>query len=138
MEYLYRLRRDRRGATIVEFALVLPLLATLLLGILAYGQYFLLAHSTQQLANDAARATIAGVSAAERVTLANASVAREIATLPEIKAKPVSVAVEEAAELVTVRVRVDARDVGLFNVPLVPMPDPLIERHAVVRPGGFA
>ena len=40
-------------------ALVLPALTLLLLGIFGYGQYFLLAHSAQQMANDAARATIA-------------------------------------------------------------------------------
>lgn len=129
--------QDRRGATIVEFALVLPLLAMLLLGILAYEQYFLLAHSAQQLANDAARATVAGLTATERTTIANASIARSLSTLPELKAQTVSLAVSEASELVTVRVRIDASANPMFRIGLVPMPDPLIERRAVVRQGGF-
>ncbi|UVO51837.1 pilus assembly protein [Sphingomonas sp. SUN019] len=129
--------QDERGATIVEFALVLPLLAMLLLGILGYGQYFLLAHSAQQLANDAARATVAGLSPGERLTIANAAVARSLSTLPELKPQTVSLAVTEASELVTVRVRIDASGNPMFRVPLVPMPDPLIERRAVVRQGGF-
>src|SRR3546814_15918207 len=59
------LKTDRRGAVIVEMALVLPLLVTLLLGLVCYGQYFLIAHSVQQIANDAARATIGRLTAAE-------------------------------------------------------------------------
>src|SRR3546814_1825318 len=60
------LKTDRRGAVIVEMALVLPLLVTLLLGLVCYGQYFLIAHSVQQIANDAARATIGGLTSDER------------------------------------------------------------------------
>ena len=137
MRRFQTLHSDQRGATIVEFALVLPMLAALLLGMLSYGQYFLIAHSAQQLANDAARATVAGVSATERVTIANASVARALANLPEVKPQTVSLAVSEASEQVTVRVRIDASANPTFHVPLVPMPDPLIERRAVVHQGGL-
>lgn len=129
--------QDRRGATIVEFALVLPLLAMLLLGIMGYGQYFLIAHSAQQLANDAARATVAGISAPERASIASAAIARSLSNLPEVKPQTVSVAVSEATDLVTVRVRIDARANPIFRMPLIPMPDPLIERRAVVRQGGL-
>src|SRR3546814_9175157 len=62
------LKTDRRGAVIVEMALVLPLLVTLLLGLVCYGQYFLIAHSVQQIANDAARATIGGLTRSEEHT----------------------------------------------------------------------
>ena len=41
---------EERGAAIVEMALVLPLLLALLMGVLVYGQYFMLAHSVQQAA----------------------------------------------------------------------------------------
>ena len=40
----------------MEFAIVAPVLVMLVFGILMYGGYFLMAHSVQQLANDAARA----------------------------------------------------------------------------------
>ena len=138
MRYFTILARSERGAAVVEFALILPMLATLLLGVLGYGQYFLLAHSVQQLANDAARATAAGISAPERATLAGATLTRELATLPEIRRNNVTLGIVEAADLVTVRVRLDASAIALFRVPLLPMPDPLIERSAVVRPGGIA
>jgi Flp pilus assembly protein TadG len=132
------LLRDRRGSAIVEFAIVLPMLVMLLFGLLAYGQYFLLAHSTQQLANDAARATMAGMSSAERLTLAQASVNREKAALPEVARATITTAVEEAVDTVTVRVRMDASNVALFRSQIVPMLDPVIERRAVIRPGGIA
>lgn len=130
------LLRDSRGAAIVEFALLAPVLLMILLGMLGYGQYFLLAHSTQQLANDSARATIAGMSAAERLSLANATMARELLRLPEIRPGTASLTVAEAPPTITVSVRVDASRIGLFHVKLLPMPNPMIERSAVIQQGG--
>jgi Flp pilus assembly protein TadG len=130
------LPRDRRGTAVIEFALLFPLLALVLFGILGYGQYFLLAHSAQQLANDAARATVAGLSDTERRTLAAASVARELASLPEIARYGVTTDVSEAAQLVTVRVRVDASTMPLMHMAWLPMPPATIDRRAVMRPGG--
>lgn len=132
------LSADTRGTTLIEFAFVLPILGCLLYGILGYGQYFLYAHSVQQLANDAARATVAGLTAAERQNLANASVAAEIVALHQLTPALVSTTIAETAETVTVRVRFDASAVPLFRSSLIPMPDPLIERRAVVRPGGIS
>lgn len=128
--------RDARGASLIEFALLAPVLMMILLGILGYGQYFMLAHSAQQIANDSARATISGMSATERVTLANAVMTRELARLPEIRPGTAALVVEEAPPMVTVRVRVDASSIGLFNIKLLPMPDPMIERRAVIQQGG--
>jgi Flp pilus assembly protein TadG len=129
---------DRRGAAIVEFAILLPVLILIMLGMLSYGQYFLLAHSIQQLANDAARATVAGVTPAERLTIAGATVTREKASLPEAASAAITTAVDEATEKVTVRVRLDASNTPLFRNTIVPLPDAVIERRAVVRPGGIA
>jgi Flp pilus assembly protein TadG len=133
-----RLIASRRGASIVEFALLLPVLAGFLYGIMAYGQYFLLAHSVQELANDAARATIGGLTADERRTSATASVTAELPKLGTMSADRVTTQVDEASGLVTVRVRLDASNVGLFRTPLVPMPDSMIERRAVIRAGGIS
>ncbi|WP_298671222.1 TadE/TadG family type IV pilus assembly protein [uncultured Sphingomonas sp.] len=128
--------RDSRAAAIVEFALLAPVLLTILLGVLGYGQYFLLAHSAQQIANDSARATISGMNAAERFGLANAAMAKSLSRLPEIKPGTAAIAVEEAPPLVTVKVRIDAGAIGLFRIKLLPMPDPMIERSAVIQQGG--
>lgn len=132
------MRQDRRGVAVIEFALVLPLLSVLLLGVLGYGQYFLLAHSAQQIANDAARATIAGISQAERVTIANAVVTQEVAGLPSGRAGKWAVAVGAPVNgMVTVRVRMDATDNALLRMSVLPMPDAVIERSGTVRQGGL-
>jgi Flp pilus assembly protein TadG len=133
-----RLLRARRGTSIVEFALVLPLFACMLYGILGYGQYFLLAHSVQQLANDAARATVAGLNTAERQALAAASVTAEIGSLPELRANRITTTVAETTQTVTVRVSFDASNVPMFRNTFIPMPSSTIARSAVVRPGGIS
>ncbi|QNQ08036.1 TadE/TadG family type IV pilus assembly protein [Sphingomonas alpina] len=133
-----RLLRAKRGTSVVEFALILPLFACMLYGILGYGQYFLLAHSVQQLANDAARATVAGMTATERQTLASASVAASLPSLPQLRANRITTTTTETGQVVTVSVRFDASTVPMFRNTMIPMPDPMIERRAVIRPGGVS
>ena len=48
-------RSGRRGAEIIEFALILPLLLTMLLGIIEYGMMFSRMLSVQSATRDAAR-----------------------------------------------------------------------------------
>lgn len=127
---------DRRGASMVEFALLLPLLAALLYGMLAYGQYFLFAHSVQELANDAARATVGGLNADERRALAVSSVITELPHLDAMPPDRITTRVDEVGGVVTVRVSFDASHIGMFRTPLVPMPGTTIERRAVIRAGG--
>lgn len=131
-------RFDRRGAALIEFALLAPMLTCLIFGMLSYGQYFLLAHLVQQLANDAARATVAGLNASERTTLATQSVTSEVAALNTLDATRVSTATSETNGFVTVTVQYDARHIAILNTTLVPLPDPVIRRRAIVRPGGIA
>lgn len=61
-------RRDD-GAAALEFALVAPFLFALIFGIIVFGYAFALQNSLQELAADAARATVGGLSTAERQTL---------------------------------------------------------------------
>ena len=53
--------RDESGATAVEFVLVLPILLTMIFGIICFGQYFAIANSLQQLAAEAARSSAMGI-----------------------------------------------------------------------------
>ena len=59
-----------RGASAVEFAIVGPVFVLLMMGMIAYGIYFGAVHSVQQLAADAARASVAGLDESERIWLA--------------------------------------------------------------------
>lgn len=129
---LRKLRRDRRAAALIEFALLLPMLLSLVMGVICYGQYIWLAHSVQTAANDAARAIVAGMTASERLTLARAAVATDMASVPELRANQIALAVEEGGARATVKLRVDARALTLLSTGMVPLPDPIIERRAVV------
>ena len=120
------LARGERGAAIVEMALVLPLLLALLMGILVYGQYFMLAHTVQQAANDGARAAIVGLDAADRRAIAERAVARSI----DPAAGTHSVAVSETAEAITVAVIFTAAESGFLRSAMVPAPGPEIRAQA--------
>lgn len=129
-------RADTSGAALVEFALALPMLLTLIMGMLCYGQYIWLAHSAQAMANDAARATMAGLNSTERLALAKGVIASSLANVPELRADKVTTAVDESAGFVTVRLRVDARQLTLLHSGFVPLPEPVIERRSTVPLGG--
>jgi len=53
----------------LEFAIIAPVFLLILLGIAAYGIYFSAVSSLQELTADAARASVAGLSATERATI---------------------------------------------------------------------
>jgi len=132
-----RLQHDTTGATIVEFALTAPLFLMILLGLFAYGGYYWRAHSLQQVANDAARAAIAGLTPPERAAIAQSVVASETVSLAGIARSRPSVAVSESGESVRVDVSYDATRDIFFSLRMVPLPEPVIRRSAVVRMGGL-
>jgi len=61
---------DQRGSSAVEFAMVVPVLLTVLFGISEYGVYLGAANNVTELAADAARASVAGITDAERSAIA--------------------------------------------------------------------
>jgi Flp pilus assembly protein TadG len=128
----------RDGAAAVEFAFVGPIFILMLCGIMAYGGYFWSAHAVQQVANDAARAAVAGLAGPERENLARAAVEAEIADYAYLDAPNASVAVTDLADRMTVTVTYDATDSFFFALRhIVPMPSPRISRRASVRHGGY-
>ncbi|OHD06703.1 TadE/TadG family type IV pilus assembly protein [Sphingopyxis sp. RIFCSPHIGHO2_12_FULL_65_19] len=120
------LARGERGAAIVEMALVLPLLLALLMGILTYGQYFMLAHNVQQAANDGARASIIGLDAADRRAVAGRAVARSLQAIDGAH----SIAVSETAEAITVAVAFTVPQDSFLRSGFVPSPSNVIRAEA--------
>lgn len=72
LRLLAKFKRNSRGTAAIEFAILTPVFLLMLFGMIAYAIYFGAAHSVQQLAADAARTSIAGLSGAERNTLVKA------------------------------------------------------------------
>ena len=126
------------GAVALEFAIIGPILILLLLGILVYGGYFLLAHSVQQLANDAARAALGGLSDTERQQLASNCLASELHTYGFLNPKLVQLAYADQSQVMTVNLAYDASGSPVFALSgVVPMPPTTIAKTASVQLGGY-
>ncbi len=135
---LRSLGHARGGAAAVEFAIIGPLLILLLLGIIVYGGYFLIAHSVQQLANDSARAALGGLSDGERKTLATNCLSSELPTYGFLNPKLVQLAYADQAQVMTVNVAYDASASPLWALSgVIPMPPSAVVRSASVQVGGF-
>ena len=130
--------RARRGNAAVEFALIGPLFFFLLVGMVVYGGWFWMAQGVQTLAAEGARAAIAGIDADERIRLARGSVSNNLQGDALLSADAVQVAVQTDASAIRVVVTYDASNHPLMALAgLVPTPPQTIERHAVVRTGGY-
>lgn len=125
--------RDRRGTALIEFAIAAPVMLALLVGMVGYGQYFLLAHSAQQIANDAARAAIAGMTEDEREAIALTSVADSGRAIGIVDPEDLTSTVDEQYGRVRVDVSVDASGIAILSIPIMPMPPTTIVRHAAAR-----
>jgi len=130
--------RAKSGAAAVEFVFVGPMIVILLLGIMSYGGYFWLAHCVQQLANDAARAAVAGLTASERQSLAQSTIDSEISDYPFLTASEMVTTVNTQTDAMTLSIAYDASQTPFFALgSLVPMPPSTIMRTATVKLAGY-
>lgn len=132
--------KDERGASAVEFAIIAPVFLFLIAGMLAYGIYFGAAHTVQQAAANAARASVAGIDEEERRELATASVL--VSASQEGFLKPDHVKIELATDpalpdIYIVTVAYDAAHLPIWEIgPPLPLPSPTIRRTSTIRIGG--
>lgn len=131
---------DRRANAAVEFAITLPVLLMLLLGVMVYGLHFGVAHGVQQLVAEAARASVAGLSDAEREAIARDIVRRTVSQYPLLRTGGMTVEARGDAadpDRFVVTLRYDASHLGLSAFSgFLPVPSGTIERSAIVRRGG--
>ena len=128
----------RSGASAVEFAIIGPAFIVLLMGIMSYGGYFWLAHAVQQLANDSARAAVAGLSASERQSLAQSTINSEVQSYAFLNASSATVSVTSQTNAMTVSVAYNASNTPFFSLSgLVPMPSSTISRDATIKLAGY-
>lgn len=131
-------RFDRAGSAAVEFAIVGPILFLLMTGIFTYGGYFLTAHTVQQLVNDAARASIAGLDDEERLALAREAMQSGIANQSFMRGDLSRIDLTHQGSAISVAVTYDAsEDVYWAFQSLIPAPPSIISRNATIRLGGF-
>jgi Flp pilus assembly protein TadG len=133
--------RNRSGVAAVEFAIVAPVFLLLLAGIITFGLYFAAATALQHVANEAARASVAGLDNAERASLAQARVSADIAAYGFIDAsRVVTEAGPDTTRGSTFRVVVRYDTGSLFMMPLTRFAAEdfrWIERTAAIQYGGF-
>ena len=131
----------RRGSSVVEFALVAPVLLCLFAGITVFGICLGAAHNLRQIAAEAARASVAGVTDTERASLAQSTVDRSLASGAMFR--PGSVAVQVGpdpndAAIYTVTITFDATSLGINAFSrLLPMLPHVLRSTVSVRKGGL-
>jgi Flp pilus assembly protein TadG len=113
----------------------------MLTGMLAYGIYFAAAHAMQQLAADAARTAIAGLTETERNTLVTGYLDRNAGAYLLIDPSRLDVAVSDSADdpnQYTVRLTYDATGLPIWNLyPPLPLPGTEMVYGATIRRGGI-
>lgn len=122
---------------IVETAFALPLLITLMVGMVSYGVWLMAALSVQDAANHAARAALAGNDNGERRQLVTESIAHGVLSEGIVDPALVQVSTSLDGTYYTVTVTYDIAASGVFTSGAIPLPDDTIRRSAVVRLGSF-
>lgn len=135
-----RWARCKKGSTAVEFAILSPVYFLFLLGMIAYGIYLGAAHSVQQLASEAARLSVAGLSETERREMALDYITTHSSGYAFVDPEKLEILVSDSVADGTrfvVGLRYDARHLPIWNLfdGLV-MPGTTIERRSTVRIGG--
>jgi len=131
------LLRHSRGAVLIEMAFALPILLTLITGIISYGEWLLTAHSIQQTANDAARSAISGLTATERQATAISTAQTDMQRGGVLNPSRATFSVNDDNTTVVVAVRYDASNDPLLHLSFVPMPASIIQRTSVIRLDGL-
>ncbi|MBU1211418.1 MAG: pilus assembly protein [Alphaproteobacteria bacterium] len=132
---------SRSGASAVEFAVIAPAFILMLVGMLCYGLYFSTSHGVAQLAADAARASVAGLSATERTQIATTHVRERAGDYMFIDATKVVVdagpSQDDATQFkIAVRYDASALPIWVFSG-LLPLPERNIVKVASIKTGGF-
>lgn len=131
---------DTSGAAALEFAILCPIFLLLTMGMIAYAIYFGAAHSVQQLAADAARVSIAGLSATERSSLVGTFLNNNAAGYVLIDRQNLTYAIapsttDPSEYSVTLSYNSSTLPIWNLNLPL-PLPNQTITYSSVIRLGG--
>ena len=140
MRLLPRFSFDRRGTAAVEFAMIAPVFLMLLLTFIAFGIYLTVANGVQQIAADAARAAIAGITSSERKKLASDFITSSTMNYFMLDAKKLTVSVVDDPKnqsQFTVSVEYDATNLPIWGLYSFALPQSQIKRFSTIRLGGL-
>ncbi len=138
MSKLKSFAKARGGNVAIEFAMIAPVLIAMLLGIVSYGGYFFLAHSLQEIANDSARAAIAGLTATERQQLAQSQMTADLSQYSIFSTSSANLSYNSDSTGYTVSISYDASKSGFWSASgFIPMPSPTIVSTAAIKLGGY-
>jgi Flp pilus assembly protein TadG len=133
--------RNDEGTAVIEFSILTPVFLLMLTGMMAYGIYFGAAHSLQQLAADAARTSIAGITASERAQLVTNFISRNAAAYMLIDPDNLDFDLADSPtdpDQYLVRLTYDASHLPIWNLyPPLPLPSSTIVSGATIRLGGL-
>jgi Flp pilus assembly protein TadG len=132
---------DEGGAAALEFAILAPVFILFGTGMIAYAIYYGAAHSLQQLAADAARTTIAGLSTSERQALVSAFLDNNADGYVLIDRQALSYTLGPSPsdpDEYRVTLRYDADSLPIWNLYLpLPLPSRTITFSSSIRLGGL-
>jgi len=140
MSLISRLRKNIEGAAALEFAIVAPLFFLTIFTMIGYGIYLSASHAIQQIAADAARTAVAGLSETERKSLANTFIQSTTLDYAFISRDKLTVDVEDDISNLnqfTVTIAYDSSELPIWKLFSFALPDEQIKRYATIRLGGI-
>ncbi len=138
---LVALSGHRAGTAALELAIAAPIFVLLLLGMIAFGLYFMYLHELQELASSAARASVSGLSQSERNSLALQFVSNSVSQSIILNASDVSVSTMTSGSPATnysVTVSYDLKDTPIpMLAQMISMQFSNITRTSTIEFGGY-
>ncbi len=135
----YPFRRSERGAAVVEFAVVLPILLSFLFGIMEFGRIMMVSHTLNNAARAGAR--IAVLPGADNASVLNA-INQELSgcglSLDEYELSPSDISGADRDDPITVTVRINYESIGLVTGFFPMFNDTQLEGTVVMRKEGFS
>jgi Flp pilus assembly protein TadG len=130
--------RDRKASAAIEFAFIGPVLMAFTMATASYGGYFWMASSLQQLANDAARSAVAGLTSSERESLAQNTFNTEISSYGMLNQSLATVGYQGTSDSFSISISYNAANSPFWAASsLFPMPSKTIVRSATIQLGGY-
>ena len=133
--------RDKSGSIAVEFAFILPILITIVFGVIAYSTLYATMHAVQQLASEAARASVAGLDDTERGTIVSNYISANATSYifidpQKLTSSANTIAAQNTNYQVTLNYDNSASFIYMF-AGVLPLPPSKIQRTAVIVRGGY-